>query len=404
MKILAISSEIPSSTDMPGCPRLYNLFKQLSKDNSASLLLLNIGAEQCKNLHSLTYLNEVFDNIEAIKKPESVALFNKYMHRFTLRSNLDHSARYPAHMAKTKRKLESISKDYDIIYVKGLGAAQYIPDNLQSKVVVDFVDSMTLLMQSMLSDIKYIKEKILYSLELFSTKLFEKHLLNRFTQGIAISPRDKSYLNRLSDSCFINVIPNGTDIEFFSSNRTSPKAQIIFTGVMDYAPNIDAVCYFANKVFPGILKSLPKVEFFIVGKSPAPEIKQLSERTGITVTGEVDDIRPYINDSSVYVAPLRIGAGMKNKILSAMSMKIPVVATTESVQGIEIEAGKDILIADTPTEIANTVIKILDKEKDCSDIVENAYETVRSNYSWSKSADMLLKVLKAQAESKKLPE
>jgi glycosyltransferase involved in cell wall biosynthesis len=150
---------------------------------------------------------------------------------------------------------------------------------------------------------------------------------------------------------------------------------------MEYGPNEDAVVYFSNEVLP-LKKEYPAVEFWIVGYGPGEKVCALSKHAGIYVTGTVEDIRLYIKDARVYVSPLRYGAGMKNKILTAMAMSRPVVATSISLEGIEVEHKKHVLVGDNPVDFAKQVIRVL-KDKALEDcLTKNSLKVVKEKYSW----------------------
>ncbi|HVC62137.1 MAG TPA: TIGR03087 family PEP-CTERM/XrtA system glycosyltransferase [Acetobacteraceae bacterium] len=161
-------------------------------------------------------------------------------------------------------------------------------------------------------------------------------------------------------------VSNGVDLAFFSPDLTfappfEPSgADLVFTARMDYRPNIDAAAWFAGSVLPVLRARRPAARFWIVGAAPTPEVRQLAALPGVQVTGRVPDTRPYIAAADVVVAPLRIARGIQNKILEAMAMGRPVVATPEAFAGVRATPGRDILLASGVDDTVRNIIDVLD--------------------------------------------
>jgi len=167
---------------------------------------------------------------------------------------------------------------------------------------------------------------------------------------------------------------------------------MVFTGKMDYRPNIDAVVWFSSEIFPKIKNEIPEAQFVIVGQKPTPAVKNLELINGIKVTGAVDDIRPHIGGATVYVAPLRMGGGTRFKLLEAMAMKKPIVSTTIGAEGFAIQNGREMLIADDTDSFAQAVIALLRDESKRRTLSEAGYEFVKG-YDWEKIMPMIEKIL-----------
>jgi sugar transferase (PEP-CTERM/EpsH1 system associated) len=182
----------------------------------------------------------------------------------------------------------------------------------------------------------------------------------------------------------IRVVSNGVDAEYFdpacSFDRPfAPGVQpIVFTGAMDYHANVDGVRWFAHKVFPLIHKHVPSAVFAVVGSSPVPEVSALAEESGIIVTGRVPDVRPYLAHAAVVVAPLRIARGVQNKVLEALAMARPVVATENAVQGIPEAGVAGVCIRSRPDEFADAVVERLSTPE----AAPRGRLFVREHYDW----------------------
>jgi len=167
---------------------------------------------------------------------------------------------------------------------------------------------------------------------------------------------------------------------------------LVFVGAMDYWPNVDAVQWLADQVLPELHRSHPDVVFHIVGRSPADAVKRLGERRGIVVTGPVDDVRPYVLHARASVAPLQVARGVQNKVLEAMALGKAVVASSAALQGIDAEAGEEVLIADTPNGCLEQLKRVLDTG-DGVEIGQKARQRVLDSYSWESHLPRMLGAL-----------
>ena len=189
----------------------------------------------------------------------------------------------------------------------------------------------------------------------------ERWLGEHFDVCSVISPRERDVLARHVTKP-IHVIPNGVDLEYFRPRR-SPGIEggrrLIFTGNMSYRPNVDAVCHLVREILPRVRQEVPDVELYVVGMDPSPAVRRLAEPPRVVVTGRVDDVRPYFEEAAVAVAPLRVARGLQNKVLEAMAMSVPVVASPAAAAGIDAVAGRDLLVAEDPADFARAVLGLL---------------------------------------------
>jgi sugar transferase (PEP-CTERM/EpsH1 system associated) len=191
----------------------------------------------------------------------------------------------------------------------------------------------------------------------------------------------------------IEILPNGVDTGIFDPDlgHADPfpagANAIVFTGAMDYLPNVDGVIWFAREVLPRIRRRAPRAHFWIVGSNPAPAVRELEAVDGVTVTGRVPDVRPYLAHSSLVVAPLRIARGVQNKVLEGLSMARTVVATPNAIQGIEGVTERELHIAETADEFVASIVGIL--ERVGSSRNEAARDFVRRHFAWRARQDMV---------------
>lgn len=218
---------------------------------------------------------------------------------------------------------------------------------------------------------------------------FDRKVAADFDAAVFVSPPEAELFRRLAPetSAKLHAIPNGIDHSYFSPALDHPDPfpdgtrPLVLTGAMDYWPNIDAACWFAEEIFPGIRSKVPEACFVIVGSNPTPQVKKLGERPGITVTGRVPDIRPYLAHAAIVVAPLRIARGIQNKVLEGMSMGKAVVTTSQGLEGIDALPGRDLLTADDAQSFTMAALRALtDEATGC--IGASARRRIVASYGW----------------------
>ncbi len=206
-----------------------------------------------------------------------------------------------------------------------------------------------------------------YAREHRTLQAFERKIAGEFDATLLASAAEASLFRTLAPAAASRVLAmgNGTDAEYFSPDRaydnpfpgTAPT--VVFVGAMDYWPNIQAAIWFAQEALPLLRRRRPGVAFWIVGANPTTAVRRLAREDGITVTGRVADVRPYLRHAAAVVAPVQIVRGVLNKVLEAMAMAKPVVATPEACAGIDTGAGDAVLVARTPQEFADRLHAIL---------------------------------------------
>ena len=220
----------------------------------------------------------------------------------------------------------------------------------------------------------------------------ERRLGTQFDAGSVNAPRERDVLSTYVRSP-ITVIPNGVDLEYFQSSRPAGPGyiphRIVFTGNMSYRPNVEAVRHFAADILPAIRRDIPEAQFYIVGMDPSPAVQRLADGDRVVVTGRVDDVRPYLDAAAVAVAPLRVARGLQNKVLEAMAMRVPVVASPAAFAGIHAVAGHDLLVAEDPEAFSRAVITLLRDPAARERIAAAGLTCVKTNHNWSQLLERL---------------
>jgi glycosyltransferase involved in cell wall biosynthesis len=216
-------------------------------------------------------------------------------------------------------------------------------------------------------------------------RAYEARLSSRFDGVLAVSPEDAAILKRVSPSSAIGVVPNGVDTEFFQPQRVPQAEQpyILFTGTLDYRANVDAVQWFVHEVLPRVQAVRPNIRFMVVGRNPTAAVHELGRRRGVEIVGEVQDVRPWFNAAAAYVVPMRIGGGVRLKLLEALAMGRAVVSTPMGAEGIEgLAPDVHALLAEGPDEFATQLLRVL-RDQSLSELLGNAGRRfVVEHYDW----------------------
>lgn len=293
---------------------------------------------------------------------------------------------------------------YDLVHLCGLYISLHFDrkSNHHIPYVVDIGDCPSLLNSSFWKQEHRPLEKLKKYLSYIWADRWEKIHASKIRNIIMISDVDAEWIARNCRESKIWVMPNGVDTEYFRTNSPNrPASALLFTGVMNYAPNNDAMLFFVRDVYPRIRERIPDVTLTIAGRNPTVQLRDLAAQTpGVTMTGFVDDIRPYFNNATVYVSPLQSGAGIKNKILEAWSMGLPVVATRVSCSGIE-AASDNILVAESPEAFSDQVSMLLSNAKLRAELAKNGREKAERSYSWRSRGEMLVDIFDEVVISKR---
>lgn len=273
--------------------------------------------------------------------------------------------------------------------------AQYADPYRQARRVVDFCDVDSDKWRQY-ADKKSAPMSWLYRYEANQLLRYERQVARDYDASLFVSAPEAELFRQLApeSSPKIGHFSNGVDTDYFSPHASydSPYAAgeraLVFTGAMDYWPNVDAVQWFCDEVFPQLRARFADLRFYIVGARPAPAVLALGQREGVTVTGTVPDVRPYIAHAAVAVAPLRIARGIQNKVLEAMAMATPVVVSPQALEGIDAVPGSELVLAEDANAFAFAVGTLLDANGEnaasaAAAIGQAARAKVQRQYSWS---------------------
>jgi glycosyltransferase involved in cell wall biosynthesis len=224
-------------------------------------------------------------------------------------------------------------------------------------------------------------------------KRYEALIMRQCDTVVAVAEEDRSTLWGLAPEATIGVVPNGVDTTYFSgvamvSDRVGALAfsapTLVFSGTLDFRPNVDAVTWFVREVLPRVRARRPDARLLVVGKRPARALRRLADEGALLLTGEVSDVRPYLAGAAVYVVPMRIGGGVRLKLLEALALELPVVSTSMGAEGLAgLRAGEHCLMSDDAAGFAETTLRLLDDPALGRRLGAAGRVLARRRYDWS---------------------
>ncbi len=281
------------------------------------------------------------------------------------------------------------SKRWDLVFVHCSSVAQYVASVTGVPKILDFGDMDS---QKWLEYANYKPFPLSMGYRLEGSKMLaaEKRLARQFDLCTATTRAEWETLDGYGTGADTDWFPNGVDAGFFCPVDEPYDAQTIsFIGRMDYYPNQECMSRFCEQVWPLLRQQRPAMQLLIVGADPSPAMRKLGELPGVTVTGSVPDVRPFIRKSALMVAPLNIARGTQNKILEAMAMGVPVVTSTIAAGGVDAQSEEHFLVADTPQDYAQAVLRIVDNPQERSRLAVAGRQRMLTNHAWTGSMQRL---------------
>ncbi len=386
MKILFIANRFPYPPFRGDKLKIYNLAKRIAQHHELHLITF---AENKDDLKYLPELQKIFTKTIIVDLPKWKSVLNVGIGMLgskPLQVNYFKSGKF-------KRELSLLLKnnEYDAIHVQHLRMAQYAMDLKSDFRILDLPDAFSLYWQRRKSVARSLPSRILDNIESARVLKYEKLILQAFNLNLVCSMEDLKFLKDKHKIEHIRLLPNGVDTDkFHPQNHDYTHAHtLLFTGNMDYDPNVDAVLYFVEQIFPTIVKTFPNVKFVIAGQRPIDKVKSLHNGKNIEVTGFIPELSDMYNQASVVVAPLRFGAGTQNKVLEAMSMGIPVVCSHIGFEGLGIQDGEGAFMRKDADTFAQQVITLLSDESLRLSTGQKGIEVIQNNFSWDKVAGIL---------------
>ena len=390
MRIFFIGQRVPFPPDRGDKITTYNEIRHLSTKHEVHVFCLADGRRDLDNIPGLRrYAKSVTavpvvgwaSKLRALDamlagKPLSVAAFNEAK----------------LHDGVT-RKFSELQPDLIIVY--SCNVAQYAEHFPQVPRIMQFAE-LDSSRWGQFARRSRLPMRWVYALEERRFFAYERHIARAFSHALVCTRAEQRDFERLIPGVPVSLVGNGVDLDYFRSRGVAKRpGSIVFTGVMDYFPNVDAVIWFCDKILPIVQQKIPEAGLTICGSRPLAAVRRLAERRGVTVTGRVPDTRPHLDEAEVFVAPMRMARGIQNKLLEALAMGLPCVASTAAATGTVVQDGAGILAADDPEEFAGHVVRLLRDGAFRAAMAGKARAAVEANYRWDAQLACLDQVIAA---------
>ncbi len=383
MKMLVFYPYIPWPLDRGTFQRTFHLLKALASEHEVDFVALADGGEGIEHAH---VFEQFCKRVEFIpfQHPRWASLLSGRLLN-PLPSNIAHWT-----SEEVRERLARVVADgnYDHIHICDIALAQYFPDVKSLSVDRSRVDLQFQLMEHRMLGLPF-RTKLLRCESYAKLWFYERKISRRAALQVVCGPDDAVFVrSRIRQRTPVEVVGNGVDLTFFhpDSVDVAPATQptVLFCGAMDYSPNVDALRFWFSGIHERVLAQIPDLKVLIVGKSPTPEVQGYAERTGVTVTGTVPDVRPYYRKAWAQIVPLRIGGGTRLKIPESMAMGTPVISTTIGAQGLNLTHGQDILLADDVPTFADETVRLLSDHFLRQSVAEAGLTVVQNRFSWER--------------------
>jgi polysaccharide biosynthesis protein PslH len=392
MNLLFITSRLPYPPFQGDRLKIYHILRILSRKHQITLLSFTQDVAEDRLAKELA---PYCHRIETIILPKTQSYQNLLPGIF---GNKPFQVSYYHSSAFQQKLTQILAEDsYDLIHTHLIRMAPYSAD-LQIPKVLDLTDAISEYLKTRYETTSNPIIKAGLFIE-WQRMLRYEPILAKFNTISVCSKPDRDNLLKTAPTAQIEIIRNGIDIDYFKPNLEQQPEQnsIIFTGNMTYAPNEDGLMYFYREILPLIRQSVPEVKLYIVGKDPSPAVQKIATDR-VIVTGKVPDLRTYYSLAQVSICPIRFGAGTLNKVIEPMAMGIPVVSTSIACAGMNVTDGKDILFADTPSEFATAVVKLIQSPELRQKIGSNGHKLAITEHDWEQIVAKLEDIYDSIAE------
>ncbi len=377
MKILFLANRVPYPPYRGDKLKIFNLAKRLKGRHELYLLTF---AQNEEDLSYKAELEKIFKEVHFVYLPKwksAAQCLTGALSRKPLQVIYFQSKEMELQLAKLLGRVH-----FDAIHVQHLRMSPYLAGKKDVPRILDLPDAFSLYWERRKTVKRGLLTTIFENIEQKRVLAYEP-ILKEYDMSLVCSQEDLEYMQKTHHTNNMRLLPNGVDMSTFTAgdHDYSHNNTILFTGNMDYAPNVDAVIYFTQLILPAIREKMPHVKFVIAGQRPVPKVSELANEY-VTVTGFVKDLAAMYNSASVVVAPLRFGAGTQNKVLEAMAMGIPVVCSNIGFGGLGIQSGEGAVMQTDPQEFAKSVIAILSSETERRMIGNEGMRVIKTKFDW----------------------
>lgn len=386
MKLLFIANRFPYPPYRGDKLKIYNLCSRLARHHEIHLITF---AENRDDLQYIGELEKIFKQIEVLTLPAWKRILNAAIGIFRsepLQVSYFRSGKFSRRLAAMLK-----SNTYDGIHVQHLRMARYASELEGTFRILDLPDAFSLYWERRKQIPRSAFSAVLDRIESARVWKYEKYMLKCFNLNLVCSVEDLTHLEKEHGVKNIALLPNGVDTDVFYPRQHDygQAGTLLFTGNMDYDPNIDAVIYFTEEILPLIRLKFPDVTFLIAGQRPVEKVKNLHNGSNVLVTGFVEDLTEVYNAAGIVVAPLRFGAGTQNKVLEAMAMGIPVVCSNIGFAGLGISDGEGAFMRTDAAGFSEAVCMLLASRELREKTGKKGLEVIQKSFSWDTVAATL---------------
>lgn len=384
MKLLFVANRIPYPPYRGDKLKIYHLAKRLAKKHELYLLTFT-EAEEDKQYKK--DLETIFKEVHLVHLPKWKSMLQCVLHLF---SKMPFQVAYFQSSALRYKLDELLAQhSFDGIHVQHIRMAPYF-FNKKLPAILDLPDAFSLYWERRKKIKRGFAQTLFENVEQKRVLAYEHKALHTFQLALTCSKEDLDWLEEKHSLHNLKLLPNGVDTSVFFSQQHDYEHNhtLLFTGNMDYEPNVDAVVYFTKEIFPLIQQQFPKVKFIIAGQRPVAKVIELADEN-IIVKGFVKDLAKVYDEASIVVAPLRFGAGTQNKVLEAMSIGVPVVCSNIGFKGLGIESGEGAIMQTEPKAFAQSVCELLASSSLRKKVGEKGKDIIHSRFDWEVIAGML---------------
>ena len=387
MKIFVLLPRIPYPLEKGDKLRAFNQIKQLAKRNEIILCALNdnLKVNEQDAFHALQPYCQSISFIKINKLQIFGGLVLAFFKGLPLQCGYFYNR-------KAIKKIDALIAKHkpDMLFGQLLRVAEYIRYKNLPK-TIDYQDIFSYGMKRR-ADIASFVTRPIYNMEYQRLKRYEVAIFDDFDVRTIISEPDRAlFPHKKRDE--ILIIPNGVDHDYFKPQEQEKKYDLVFTGNMSYPPNVNAVEYLANEILPIVWKTRPETTLYIAGATPDPKVKKTASDR-IIVSGWLDDIRDAYAQSRVFIAPMRIGTGLQNKLLEAMSMRLPAITSPLANASLGAKTNEEILVGSNAEEMAQNILTLLTDKEKAEQIAQAGYDFTNRVYDWGRATEVLEEAMK----------
>lgn len=384
MKLFVLLSRVPYPLEKGDKLRAFHQLKQLSQKHEIYLFALN---DTPLHADALPVLKSFCKEVIVFNLPKIQIIWNIFL-AFISRRPIQTGYFYNA---KAQQKINNFINKIkpDHIFCQLIRVSEYVKSSTYPK-TLDYMDAFSKGYERRIYTVSALYRPF-YVMEYKRLLNYERSMFDCFDHKIIISKQDRDLINHVENKK-IHIILNGIDTAYFKPVEEEKIYDIIFSGNMSYAPNVQAAEYIVCEILPIVRLKIKNVKLVLAGATPALRVSALASEN-VIVTGWIKDMRTFYSRSKVFIAPMQIGIGLQNKLLEAMAMKIPCVTSNLANNALNAASGKEILVGASPNEFAQHIITLLENKELANSIAEQGFNFVKTTYNWEQVAEQMERIM-----------